>query len=178
MLRCSQASNLSDRAFSDAASKQDGITVIGSTFSTGGEEAAPEWFGMGPQRRLHGVMAVLQCNKHESSLPLSLSLSLSWCAAPLEVWASWAPGRRSILRQSCLRKQQLWLRANHWEGLLHSSSSSKAAAPSAAPLPPLDISVERPQAALRPRPRQTPGGSYLTATTPAAFECRKQSARC
>ncbi|CAE7740291.1 unnamed protein product [Symbiodinium sp. CCMP2456] len=28
---------------------EDGITVIGSTFSTGGEEAAPEWFGMGPQ---------------------------------------------------------------------------------------------------------------------------------
>eukprot|EP00439_Symbiodinium_sp_Y106_P024433 s7257_g2.t7 len=29
---------------------EDGITVIGSTFSTGGEEeTAPEWFGMGPQ---------------------------------------------------------------------------------------------------------------------------------
>ena len=32
------------------ASRQDGITVIGSTFSVGGEKAAPEWFGMGPQR--------------------------------------------------------------------------------------------------------------------------------
>ncbi|CAE7194554.1 unnamed protein product [Symbiodinium natans] len=28
---------------------EDGITVIGSTFSVGGEKAAPEWFGMGPQ---------------------------------------------------------------------------------------------------------------------------------